>query len=96
MQVGKGTSPSRGRASPGGAGGSVVATSVAAQKLGEDVVRVMEECVDETADELVTTRLALRNMVIHIYLYVTHTHTHTHEYVRLQTNLSPHASLFAI
>jgi hypothetical protein len=80
MQVSKGTSPSRGRASLGGAvlpgaggggwdgggGGSVMAPNVGAHKLGDDALGVMEELVDEAADELVTTRLALRNMVIHM------------------------------
>eukprot|EP00802_Teleaulax_amphioxeia_P008648 Tamp_08657.p1 GENE.Tamp_08657~~Tamp_08657.p1 ORF type:complete len:722 (-),score=157.63 Tamp_08657:129-2210(-) len=68
-QADKGRSPSnnnnnsssRGRASP--RGGSVAAASAPVPRFAEDVVRAMEECVDETADELVTTRLALRNMV---------------------------------
>jgi hypothetical protein len=43
-----------------------MAPNVGAHKLGDDALGVMEELVDEAADELVTTRLALRNMVIHM------------------------------
>ena len=35
----------------------------AREVLGEDLDQIMEECGEEAADELVTTRLALRNMV---------------------------------
>ena len=45
----------------GGSGGGVV--DGAGEVLGEDLDQMMEECGEEAADELVTTRLALRNMV---------------------------------
>ena len=53
----KGNSPARSR------GGSDGGHPEVMQRWTEEMLRTLEECQDETADELVTTRLALRNMV---------------------------------